>query len=176
MAFNHTGTRIVTLEELVEGRETVTMIFPHRVLLSMQDGNKVEFPAGTHEVPVSLKDHQYLLDNGVHEYQTKAEVPTTQHPNGLMTPELEMFMVDCGKTDPAEHQKLLDEVSKDQAPGFFGSFNSWKAKKASTASQTVSNPATVDAGGPKDSAASATAINPEHDAPASEDLKKNEQA
>lgn len=48
--------------------ETVTMVFPHRVLLTIDHATQVEFQAGVQEVPEHLAEHPYLKSNRVVRY------------------------------------------------------------------------------------------------------------
>lgn len=53
------------IEDLLAG-PTVTMLFPQKVLLRLDNGaGLLEFHAGVQEVPESLADHWWLRDNGV---------------------------------------------------------------------------------------------------------------
>lgn len=66
------GSNVKGIEHVLkEGDKTVTMIFPRRVVLMCPGFHRVEFPAGTQEVPESLADHQYLKDHGVKRYEPK---------------------------------------------------------------------------------------------------------
>jgi hypothetical protein len=47
------------------GGEVVPMIFPQDVYLTTQAREIIHYPAGRHDVPSELADHQYLKANGV---------------------------------------------------------------------------------------------------------------
>lgn len=47
---------------------TVTMLFPKRVMLTLNDYSRMVFEPGVREVPVSLAHHGYLVSNGVTRY------------------------------------------------------------------------------------------------------------
>lgn len=50
--------------------DTVTMVFPHAVSLNLDNyAGIIHFKPGIQEVPVSLKDHDYLKKNGVILYE-----------------------------------------------------------------------------------------------------------
>lgn len=51
------------------GEETVTMVFPRAVMLTLDDHSRVHFAAGIQEVPASLAEHRYLSRCGVKKYQ-----------------------------------------------------------------------------------------------------------
>lgn len=56
-------------EEIIEqGEETVTMVFPKAVVLNVDNHVRVAFPEGPQEVPARLKDHWWLVANGVKAY------------------------------------------------------------------------------------------------------------
>jgi len=48
--------------------ETVTMVFPQPVTLTLDHHHQINFKAGIQEVPVELKNHIYLRANGVVPY------------------------------------------------------------------------------------------------------------
>lgn len=50
------------------GEKTVMMSFPKRVILTLNDHSRIDFPAGICEVPESLADHKWLAQNGVKQY------------------------------------------------------------------------------------------------------------
>lgn len=54
--------------QLAATEETVTMVFPRKVLLTLNDHSRVEFEAGIQEVPKSLAGHDYLAMSGVKPY------------------------------------------------------------------------------------------------------------
>lgn len=64
----------MTLEQYAKraGEQTVTMIFPRRVLLTLQDYRRVEIQPGTREVPESIAGHWYLRDMGAERYAAPA--------------------------------------------------------------------------------------------------------
>ena len=59
-----TGVKaLVTAKEFLENfpsEQTVTMEFSQRVLLTLQNHQRVLFEPGVHEVPASIADHGYL--------------------------------------------------------------------------------------------------------------------
>lgn len=64
----------MNIEQAAEPKpeNTVTMIFPHRIVLTMAHGTSHEFLAGVHEVKASLADHWYLKAHGVKKYEPDA--------------------------------------------------------------------------------------------------------
>jgi len=56
------------VKKVEANEETVTMMFPHHVRLTLQDHSVMEFNPGPQQVPVSLKDHWYLKAHGVVEF------------------------------------------------------------------------------------------------------------
>jgi hypothetical protein len=52
-------------EAAEEGEKMVKMQFPHPVTMTLPGYRTVHFPQGVQEVPASMVDHQYLVDNGV---------------------------------------------------------------------------------------------------------------
>jgi len=50
---------------VLDAGDTVKMIFPKRVLLTVDYTRSIDFPAGEHQVPVALSTHPYLALNGV---------------------------------------------------------------------------------------------------------------
>jgi hypothetical protein len=54
-------------------KNTVMMLFPHRVLLTTNDRQRVEFLAGAQSVPNELADHPYLKAHGVTRYEPKVQ-------------------------------------------------------------------------------------------------------
>ncbi len=68
--------QIQTPQQAAEGRETVTMTFPKKLLLTHQDGFnwvQIHYPAGTHQVPREHADHWFLKASGVREHQQEGE-------------------------------------------------------------------------------------------------------
>ena len=59
-------------EDIIEGKPTVTMTFPKRVLLN-HGGVLIEFKPGVHEVPVEISYHWFLKAHGA-ELRDKPEV------------------------------------------------------------------------------------------------------
>ena len=57
-----------TPEEAAKGESTVTMVFPNPVVLTVDHGNQIAYPKGTHEVPRRLADHWYLAAHGARLY------------------------------------------------------------------------------------------------------------
>lgn len=49
--------------------ETVTMVFPKKVHLTLSHHQKVEFKPGIQEVPEAYADHEWLKQNGVMRYE-----------------------------------------------------------------------------------------------------------
>jgi hypothetical protein len=56
------------------GKETVAMVFPRPVAITLPDRSVVSYTAGIHQVPVELADHSYLAASGV----TRLETPKQQ--------------------------------------------------------------------------------------------------
>lgn len=56
-------------EDEAEKEDTVTMVFPCDVVLTTDDGSKIHFKKGIHEVNVSHSDHWYLAARGVELYE-----------------------------------------------------------------------------------------------------------
>ena len=59
---------------IAEGHPTVAMVFPVEVLLTLDDGVRVHYPAGTWDVPEYLADHYFLKANGVTRVDALPEV------------------------------------------------------------------------------------------------------
>lgn len=55
-------------DEFAKGQTTVTMHFPKPVLLTADNGAKVKYPIGVHEVPAHVADHWYLRVNSAVRY------------------------------------------------------------------------------------------------------------
>lgn len=82
----------VTAAQAAEGQETVTMVFPRPVLLSTQDGRRIEFGAGVNEVPKDLANHEWLKLHGATVYDKNSNVspwmrahPPAPTANAVMT-------------------------------------------------------------------------------------------
>jgi hypothetical protein len=74
--------------------ETVTMVFPHRVLLTIDHATQIEFKAGIQEVPVHLSTHPYLISNRVELYKVPAP-PAAAFPQTVAAKETP-FCPNCG--------------------------------------------------------------------------------
>lgn len=55
-----------TPSDLADDEETVDLVFPNDVLLTISAWKTIQFRKGVQKVPVSLKDHFYLKAHGVH--------------------------------------------------------------------------------------------------------------
>jgi hypothetical protein len=64
--------------DVVGTEGTVTMFFPRKVLLTLDDHRRVEFNPGIQEVPLNLADHQYLKLNGVTRHDKTAPATVEQ--------------------------------------------------------------------------------------------------
>lgn len=58
---------------LQEGEAMVTMTFPRRVELTLDDHRRIVWQPGPGQVPEHLKDHWWLRNNGVKPYDDAAE-------------------------------------------------------------------------------------------------------
>lgn len=64
------GVPTQTAEQAAEeAKETVTMVFPREVLLTVDNSRRIRFPQGTRQVPADLADHPWLKANGVKRYK-----------------------------------------------------------------------------------------------------------
>jgi hypothetical protein len=120
-----------TPADLVEqfGGETVTMKFPRRVMIQLQDSSKAVFDVGVHEVPASLPPHvqQYLTDSGASVYH--APQPQVLR-RVLMTEEHVRFAHDSGQElDQPGLQQLVDAMPDKMYDEFLEGFEGWKQHK-----------------------------------------------
>lgn len=51
--------------------DTVTMLFPVKVTLTLDNHNSITFGPGVNEVPEELQDHWYLKSHGVQKYEKR---------------------------------------------------------------------------------------------------------
>lgn len=77
-----------TPEEAAKGHRTVTMVFDHPVLLTVDWHHKIQYPKGVHEVPEHLADHYYLVNNNVRPYNRPMAVSAIVKPNAAQTAKL----------------------------------------------------------------------------------------
>jgi hypothetical protein len=120
--------RKVTAEQAAEGQETVTMIFPRPVLLSTQDGRRVQFNAGVNEVPRDLSDHIWLKHNSVTVYDKNKDVspwmrahPPAPTVNATMTDQHVAFLQSRGYTgirNVADAQAFFNGLDPNHRGGF----------------------------------------------------------
>jgi hypothetical protein len=82
-----------------EGGDTVTMLFPRRVILNLDNHKRIEFYAGPQEVPVALSDHWYLKQNGVTMYAPRTVGSGPHLPGGAPVSS------DQTKPEPARRRK-----------------------------------------------------------------------
>lgn len=64
----------LTPEQAAKGHKTVTMVFDHDVLLTVDWHTKIAFTKGVHEVPEHLADHFFLRNHNVRRYNTQVAV------------------------------------------------------------------------------------------------------
>lgn len=74
----------MTAEQACPGEDTVQMMIPLKgVTLTLDKGQKVRFPGGIQNVPVSLQDHWYMRAHGVKPFKgpapTKAKTAVATH-------------------------------------------------------------------------------------------------
>lgn len=74
------------LKTYFKNEQTVTMLFPSKVNLRLDNGKVVTFEAGPQEVPASLKDHWYLKANKVVLYEPKPPKITAPIPPPPLNP------------------------------------------------------------------------------------------
>lgn len=66
------GGQVESAAAKFAGEETVTMVFPRAVQLTLDNHQVVKFSPGPQQVPVRLKDHWYLKANKVITYEAAA--------------------------------------------------------------------------------------------------------
>jgi hypothetical protein len=120
--------RRVTAAQAAEGQDTVTMIFPRPVLLSTQDGRRIQFNAGVNEVPKDLADHIWLKHNGVTAYDKNKDVspwmranPPAPAQNAVMTDQHVSFLQSRGYTGiktVADAQAFFNGLDPNHRGGF----------------------------------------------------------
>lgn len=114
-----------------EGEQTVTMIFPHDVLLTRdQDHRRILFKAGTQEVPESLVNHIWLKNNGVTKYEGKKIEPVGP-PMKLDKGHVD-FMKGRGypATDVEWVQGFYDRMQPEYQKSFLADYAQWSQGKA----------------------------------------------
>jgi hypothetical protein len=91
----------VVAGEAIKGKgPTVTMVFPHRVLLTISHELQIEFLPGTREVPEEYANHSYLASNKVTRYDPHATTGGPGFPATMPSGESK-FCPNCGKPNAA---------------------------------------------------------------------------
>lgn len=73
----------MTAEQACPGEDTVQMMIPLKgVTLTLDKGQKVRFPGGIQNVPVSLQDHWYMRAHGVKPFKGPAKAKTAVATHG----------------------------------------------------------------------------------------------
>jgi hypothetical protein len=65
MVGNRPGQKLLLASIMREDEPTVMMIFPAKLILTLDDHSQVEIPAGPQAIPQRLADHWYLANCGV---------------------------------------------------------------------------------------------------------------
>jgi len=108
----------------VVGEQTVTMIFPRKVTLTLSNHKRVVFEPGIQEVPVSLSTDEWLARAGARIYTPQP--PTVQ--NVVATAKHVEFLQANGRkhvTDVPAAQAFIDALSVADLKSFNGDFDNW---------------------------------------------------
>lgn len=141
--FHATRSPHVTPEEYKEetGDDMVTMEFPKRVLLTLDDRRRIDFPAGIHEVPATLAVHPYLKDCGAKPYTPKKAAnkwPMTAKSPDVTERHVKFLNARGYKVSSvAEANTFIQALDPEARPGFFRDAEEWKETPI-----TTSDPAT----------------------------------
>ncbi len=113
--------------ESYKAQPTVTMVFPHRVSVQLDDGaGLIHFNSGVQEVPVSLENHWYLKQNKVVRYK-KAEAPVAE-----LSEHHVKFLQSCGVNvrTVAGVKAYVDNLDSQGRALFFAESIDWEEPKS----------------------------------------------
>ena len=113
---------VTPAETLCPGEETKLMVFPRDVTLQVNvigpygvtNGSRSAlFPEGIQEVPVSLHNHQYLIDHGVRPYSGAVVKPKARKPTERVRPKVDPNETPEARTAREAHEA---EVRANETP------------------------------------------------------------
>jgi hypothetical protein len=130
----------VTAEQAAKGQETVTMVFAKPVLLSTQDGRRIQFNAGVNEVPKEFADHEWLKHNGVTAYDKNKEVSPWMRANPPAVPPADTVMTEhhaaflrsrdyTGIKTVADAQTFFSGLDPKHRAGFLADAADWQQQE-----------------------------------------------
>lgn len=122
-----------------EGEETVTMLFPNRVLLTCDRG-VIDYTAGIHQVPEELSTHWYLKAHKVEKYE-KSTYPILAPATTMeFTKDHIDFLQEAGMKNPTVDSvtSWFGKLSASDQAKFIGDFKEWQESRSESQKKEVS--------------------------------------